>query len=158
MYLYGRSSFSATSSGANYYSYTDYTFSDDRYTVHYTSSISLTGSDSSSTCYVSSSRVSNTDTDTNTNTTEEDIVYGIEGESVSWAAVSQDSSTDGSDRSSTDDNDDDDVDPWWTWVVVAFLVVSLVVLVAVIAYYKRKIKAIQNQPNDGANYHLMAGK
>ena len=166
MYLYGRNSFSATSSGANYYSYTDYTFSDDRWTVHYTSSISLTGSDSSSTCYVSSTRSINTDTDTVTSDTvtsddsDDDIVYGVEGESVSFAAVSQDSTStdDQSDRSSTSDNDNDDVNEWWPWLIVALLGVSLIVLVVVIVRYQRKIKALQNQPNDGANYHLMAGK
>ena len=162
VYLYGRSSFDATSNGANYYSYVDYTFSDDRWTVHYTSSISLTGSDSSSTCYVSSSRSSNINTDTDTVTSDDsdddDIVYGVEGKSVSFAGVSQDStSTDGSDRTSTD-NDNDDVDEWWPWLIVALFGVSLIVLIGVIIYYQRKIKSLQNQPNDGANYHLMAGK
>ena len=162
VYMYGRSTLSATSNAANYYGYTDFTFTDDRWTVYYTSALSLTGSDSSSTCYVSSasSRLSNTDTDTDTDTdtSDEDPVYGIEGESVSWAAVSQ-GSTSGSDRSSTGDNDSSvDEAPWWTWLVVALLIVTVVALIGVVVYDQRKIKIIRAQSNDGANYHLMAGK
>ena len=49
-YIYGRSALDATEAGCNYYWYTDFTFSDDTWTIGYATALDNTGSDSDSVC------------------------------------------------------------------------------------------------------------
>ena len=53
-FIYDTSTLNATENGCNYYSYNDFTFSDDVWTVRYTTALDITGSNSDSVCGSSS--------------------------------------------------------------------------------------------------------
>ena len=154
-YMYGRSTFEATSSGANYYGYVDITFTDDIYYNYYTNSLTLEGSDSSSQCSSATSSIaSNTDNETDD---DDDDVYGVEGESVSFSNVDETLTTDDSESKTSENNSNNDSNnniEWWNWMIIIALILTIASIIGIIVYFQQKVKQLQ-AVNDG-NYRLMA--
>ena len=152
-YVSGRATFEATEAGCSYYSYTDFTYTDDKYNSIYYKYASFEGSNDDSVCGSSSARLSS-----NSDSDDDSEVYGIEEESVSYSAVSEnsDSTTDGSGGRGSDssENNSEDEVSWWVWLLVVAFVLTLASLIFVVIYYQKRINRLK-QSQSLTNYQLM---